>query len=181
MANNQSDELKAYIIDNSKSDRTYITLEISHPFLVDADGNPEPIRVVKDRQNLIATLEASAKFNPSEEVVFQAFAYEIKNPTQDEESTPELYISADNVDPIIFQKITEASDQSAADFLIIQREYLASDLTTPQIIPPYEYFLSEIEATFTVITGKCKNIDLTTERFPRNVYASEEFPNLSPQ
>jgi hypothetical protein len=77
----------------------YHTLEIRHAAFA------TPIRVVRDLVNLSATLEATAPTDPSTEVEFIGFSFDLKLPEVSTGGTPELVIEIDNASREILANI----------------------------------------------------------------------------
>lgn len=147
------------------------TIEMRHPSF-DA-----PLRVVRDMQNLTATLEADAPENAGEEVLFIAYPFDIKPPDMDEYGKPELTITIDNVGREIMTYVEQAVAQRAV-IDVTYRLYLASDLSGPQNNPPMTMQVTSITATPTSITMVASFPDLSSKAFPKKLYTLEQFPSL---
>lgn len=147
------------------------TIEMRHPAFT------EPLRVVRDMQNLTARLEDDAPENPGEEVLFIAYPFDIKPPDMDEYGKPELTITIDNVGREILAYIEQAVRQRAV-IDVTYRLYLASDLSGPQNNPPMTMQVTTISANPTSITMVASFSDLSSKAFPKQMYTLEQFPSL---
>lgn len=150
----------------------YHTLELWH------SAFSSPIRVVRDYQDLTATLEASAPRNPSSAVTFIAFAFDFTKPEVSSIGLPEVSITIDNVDRSIVANI-EAALTTAELIQVIYREFINTDLTAPQNDPPLTLSISSISATLRTVTARAGFMNLSNKRFPTIEYNSELFVGLS--
>ncbi len=149
----------------------YHTLELRHPAFT------TPIRVVRDYEDLVATLEASAPVDPSTAVTFIRFAFDFTKPEVSASGVPQLTIEIDNVDRTIIANIEAAmttSDMVQATY----REYLSSDLTSPQNDPPIHMTIMSISADVFKVKATAGFPDLMNRRFPTDEYSSEVYPGL---
>jgi hypothetical protein len=149
----------------------YHTLELNHPTFT------EPIRVVRDRANLVSSLEDTAPRNPGEQVTFIAFAFDFTKPEVNPQGVPQMTITMDNVG----QELTSALEyslESTASITAIYREYIASDLTGPQNDPPITMTIMSITANQYQVTATAGFPDLMNKRFPTKEYSAEDFPGL---
>jgi hypothetical protein len=153
------------------------TLELIHPAFVDENGNPMPARVVLGYDDINATLEADAPMNPGETVLFTAMAFDVKLPGFSEGDVPQLILTLDNVG----REIMGPLEQAAADPKVIQviyRPYLLSDLTEPQMDPPIDMYVSNIDADVFQIQITCTLDDVNNWAFPHALYLPQKFPGL---
>ncbi len=153
------------------------TLELYHPAFVDDGGDPAPIRVVCDTQDLSAYLEADAPINPGEEVTFIGLPFELELPDVDEQTLGQLVISIDNVSGEITKNI-ELSMQTPDKIRVIYRPYLSSDLSGPQMNPPLYMYINKIQVGTFRIKASAGFGDIMNKKFPANTYTMEEFPGL---
>lgn len=153
------------------SDIAYHTLEIRHPNFT------APIRVVRDYNDLMATLEASAPQNASESVLFVGFAFDIVPPEVNYTNIPQCVIEFDNVTREILMNI-ELAMASAEKITVIYRMFLSSDLSGPQNDPPMTLTLTEITADVFKIKATATFGDLVNKKFPAEVYTVDRFPGL---
>lgn len=147
------------------------TIEMRHPKFT------EPLRVVRDNQNLTARLEEDAPVNGGEAVLFVAYPFDIKPPDTDEYGKPELTITIDNVGREILTYVEQAV--KTRDVIeVTYRLYLASDLSGPQNNPPMTMQVTSISATPQSITIVASFADLSNKAFPKQMYTLEQFPSL---
>lgn len=147
------------------------TLEFRHPNFT------TPLRVVRDKADLDATLEIDAPENPGEEVTFVQFAFDLELPDVTTGSSPELLLTIDNVSRDILTYIDLAAN--SADLIeVTYRPYLASDTTAPQMNPPLTMTLKEVEADVFRITARCGFGNFANTPFPRETYDLQRFAGL---
>lgn len=150
------------------------TIEIYHP-----DWS-SVIRLVRDKQNLTAHLEADAPNDPDADVVFTALDFTLDHPRVGE-GRQELTVSVDNI-TAAFMPLIEAHDLSSADEVkIIYRPYLSTDLTGPHMNPPLQLVVKSIAASMSRLSLSCGYAEFANYRFPRKVYTSDEFPGIAPR
>lgn len=147
------------------------TLELRHPAFT------QPIRVVRDHADLVATLEPSAPANPSEPVTFVRFAFDFTKPEISSTGVPQLTIVIDNVDRAIVANI-EAAMATSEMVQATYREYISTDLSAPQNDPPVHVTIMSITADVFSVTAVAGFPDLINRRFPTVEYNSETFPGL---
>ena len=154
------------------------TLEIRHPDFRDEAGNSTAIRVVRDQQDLIARLEASAPINAGQQVRFVAMGFELDLPPVDIAPVPEIAITLDNVTREIVKHLDEASI-SESPIEVTYRPYLSNDLSGPQMDPPITLVITEVEADVQRVTAKARMADIGNKTFPSRLYTATEFPGLA--
>lgn len=169
--NSLSEAIKEAYATAPSGDIILHTLEFRHPDFT------QPLRVVRDRQDLNATLEATAPENPSEEVTFVQFAFELELPDVTTGSSPELLLTMDNVSRDVMTYLDLAAN--SADLIeITYRPYLSTDTSEPQMNPPLTMTVKEVEADIFRITARCGFGDFANRPFPRDVYDLSRFPGL---
>lgn len=151
----------------------YHTLELRHPAF------SSPIRVVRDHNDLVATLEARAPVNPGQQVTFVRFAFDFTKPEISPNGVPQMSIEIDNVDRSIVANI-EAAMGSTDLVTATYREYISTDLTAPQNDPPIHMTIMSITADVFRVKAVAGFPDLVNRRFPSTEYDSETFPGLVP-
>lgn len=147
------------------------TLELRHPAFT------TPIRVVRDYEDLTATLEDTAPADPSTEVTFIRFAFDFTRPEISANGVPQMSIEIDNVDRSIVANIEAAlitTDLVQATY----REYISTDLSAPQNDPPIHMTIMSITADVFRVKAVAGFPDLVNRRFPSTEYDSETFPGL---
>lgn len=155
-------------------DVVYHTLEIHHAAFT------TPIRVVRDRVDLVARLEPGAPQNPGEEVVFSAFAFDLLRPEVSATGVPQCTVEIDNVSREILANI-ELAMPSIEAVRLTYREFLSSDLSRPQNDPPITLTLISISADVFKVRAVAGFSDFGNRRFPRDEYTAERFPGLVAQ
>jgi hypothetical protein len=149
----------------------YHTLELYHPnFTV-------PIRVVRDYANLVATLEATAPRDAGLSVTFIAFNFDFVKPEITPNGLPQITITMDNVDRSIVANI-EAAMTSTGLITVIYREFISTNLTTPQNNPPLTLTIMTISADMFKVTATAGFPNLLNKRFPTLEYSAEVFTGL---
>lgn len=153
------------------------TLEMQHDAFVDDAGNPAPIRVVQDYQNLTAGIEASANLNAGQTVEFQALQFKVKLAGYEEGQLPTLEITLDNASREISKALQAAIGQTST-IKVIYRLYLASDPSGPENDPPFPMILTNAKVTLLQVTGTATLDDLQNLAFPNRLYTTTDFPGL---
>lgn len=153
-------------------DIIYYTIEINHPaFTV-------PIRVVLGKEDITATLEASAPTDPSTAVTFTAFSFRLKKPDVLASGLPSCVLEIDNVSRDVLVNI-EMAATSANLTTVIYREFLASNLAGgPENDPPLQMTVLAITADVFKVSATIGFADLVNRRFPNVEYTAEVFPGL---
>jgi len=148
------------------------TVEIYHPAF------SEPIRVVADRADLIATLEDDAPRNAGEAVTFRAFAFRCSDPGVDDQGRPRFTLELDNVSREIIQWV-QAASESTMPVEIIPRRYLDVDLTGPQNTRPWRLIARAVRADATTVSCEAQLVTFNPDKtFPSAVYTTDAFPGL---
>jgi hypothetical protein len=151
----------------------YHTLELRHPAFT------SPIRVVRDFSNLTATLESSAPADPGALVTFIRFAFDFTKPEVSSVGVPQITITMDNVDRAIVANI-EAALTTTDLVQVAYREYLGSDLSSPQNNPPLNMTIMSVTADVFKVTCTAGFPDLMNRKFPSKGYDAQTFPGLVP-
>ncbi len=149
----------------------YHTLEIRHPSFT------TPIRIVRDRADLTAYLEADAPEDPGAEVTFVGYAFDFLKPEISPTGVPQMTITIDNVSRLI----TAAIENATATTDVIEctyREYVSNDLAGPQNDPPIHMEIMTVSCTVFQISAVAGFPDLINRKFPTLEYTAEEFPGL---
>jgi hypothetical protein len=146
------------------------TLEFRHPAF------SAPIRVVRDYQDVLATLELDAPVDAGTQVTFVAFAFDFDLP-EVVTGIPSITITIDNVSRDIMANL-DAAVISGQQVELTYRPYLSSDLTGPQMDPPLHLVVDEIDADVFQVTARATFGDLAGRKFPNELYTAEQFPGL---
>jgi len=172
-----SEALKEAYASNPVGQIIIDTLEFRHPSFVDENGNPAALRVVRDYQAVFAGLEITAPLNPGETVQFMAFAFDVTLPGFEENQTPTLAITIDNVGRDLTAQL-EAATSSQQPIEITYRPYLLTDLTGPQMDPPINMVVVSATADISQIQLQASLDDVSNTPFPRRRYTPDDFPGL---
>lgn len=148
------------------------TLEFRHASFT------EPLRVVRDRADLSATLEVDAPVDAGAVVTFVAFAFDFSLPAVEKAGSPEIDIILDNASAEIVPYLDLAA-QSDTLVEITYRPYLASDTSAPAMDPPLTLVLRSVSANPFRVTARAGYADLANRKFPSAVYDAGRFPGLA--
>lgn len=148
------------------------TLELRHPAF-DA-----PVRVVRDKVDLTATLEATAPANPGQAVTFSALAFDFVSPEVQQSIYPEVTVTLDGVGGELIPYLDAAADSGVLTEMTY-RPYLASDLTQPQMDPPLTLALTDASVDMMRVTAKAGYANLANKKFPSETYNANRFPGIS--
>lgn len=147
------------------------TLEIRHPSFTDS------IWVVRNTENILATIEAGAPVRGGEEIEFIGLPFEFSLPDITPGATPEIELQIDNVDRTIMEHL-DLAVSSSAKIIVVYRPFLSGDLSEPQMDPPPSFELSDIRVDAMKVTARARtSIDLQGA-FPRRLYTARDFPGL---
>ncbi|WLE60230.1 DUF1833 family protein [Burkholderia plantarii] len=174
----RSEALAEVYASNPQDDIVLNTLELRHPAFIDANGNPEPIRVVADRAPLRARLEDDAPVNPGELVDFQAMAFGYKLPAQEEGQAPSLDITLDGVTRQVVAHLESAVTQTAQIEITYRRFVESNPGMGPVDDVPLTLYASTAKATLTQVTATATLTDIHNKAFPARVYTPTDFPGL---
>lgn len=159
-------------------DPMLITLEVYHPGMLDGDGNPTSFRCVNEWTDLLATLEASAPFNPSEEVTFHAVPFRYVSPSENDTGAPAaVSIEIDNAS-LEVTRLLDSIIGSPIPVIVIERRYLPSDTSAPHATPTVME-LQAPEATTGGVRMSASFGNLTNRRFPGLRYTRAKYPALA--
>lgn len=147
------------------------TLEIRHPAFT------QPIRVVRDNQDLLAGLEPSAPVDAGQRVTFTAFAFDFVPPPSGPQANPEVTIAVDNVSQEIGAALEQAID-SMSPIEITYRPYLASHPAQPEMNPPLHMTVLGGQINALRATLRAGFTDFANKRFPGEMYTAARFPGL---
>lgn len=154
------------------------TLELRHPSFIDDTGNPAPIRVVADYNDLTATLEADAPLSAGQSVTFIAMAFQFTLPSMEEGQAPQVDIVLDGASAEIIGHLESAVTQTA-QIEVTHRRFLASNPAAgPQDGEPLTLYIASAKATLTQVTATATLTDINNCPFPSRVYRPDDFPGL---
>lgn len=150
------------------------TIELWHP------SWSEPIRLVADFSDVVATLESAAPTNPGEAVTFTACPFRFTLP-QIGEGRQELSLQVDNVAQLLMPLIEAADLTSTTPIRAMYRPYLSTDTSAPHMSPVLSLDVVRISADAMQVTLVCAHADFLNRKFPRNIYTVEKFPGVAPR
>lgn len=154
------------------------TLEVRHPSFVDENGDPDSAWVVLGQKAFVATIEAGAPLRAGEQVTFQPVQFQMTLAPIELTPGPELDITI----AAVARELVKNLDRAVTDInkvVLCYRPYLASDPSTPRMLPPPTYDLSKaIAAGGKQMKGRARNgVDLR-RNFPSVLYTAAAFPGL---
>jgi len=147
------------------SEVIFETIEIAHALLT------EPVYLVNDKIELVATLETS------DEVTFRPVGFELKRPDSNDAGLSELTLTIDNTNREageIAIQLAESTDPPQVKY----RVYVASDLGTPANDPPVTLFLRDVEIGTFQVKARAVFMDLVNHPFLHVLYRRRTFPSL---
>lgn len=150
------------------------TVEMYHPTW------GAPVRLVQDRQDIIAALEANAPNNPGASVLFTAFPFTLQYPAIGE-GRQELTIVIDNATRMMMSAIESLDLAGSIPIKVIYRPYLSNDLATPQMNPPLRLAVRGFLVNANTVRISCGYADFANLRFPRKRYNANEWPGIVPR
>jgi hypothetical protein len=173
-----SDALKNAWVHGDTDVAMLTTITLSNPNFVDESGNPTEHYIVRDFDDLLATLEPSAPMNGGEEVLFLGAPFEFTRPSEMDDSAPnEIQLSIDNVSRHI-KRALDQTMESLAVTTVTLREYLSTDTSAPHNDPVLVLELQGAEVEMGVVTARAAFGNSGNKRFPADIYDSERFPGL---
>ena len=151
------------------------TVELYHP------AWPSIVRLVADRADLTATLEATAPNNPGASVLFTAFPMQVDMPRMGD-GPQDGSVTISNATRLVMA-ILEAADLSdTVPIRVIWRPYVSTDLTGPGITPPLKFSVKDISADGGRVIFRCGPVEFANKKFPRpstGVYKPSAYPGLT--
>jgi hypothetical protein len=149
----------------------YDTIEILHTDFA------APVRLVKSRSNITATLEATAPEDASTAVTFTAAWFDFNLPSVGPDAVQSLNLAIGNVDKNIHDhlELVKANPVAAT---VIYRPYVSSDLTAPGIDPPPILELDSAIVTPMVANASAKTHDWLNQKLHTVRYNTDDFPGL---
>lgn len=174
-----SDALKQAITHAESSDPILVTLSMYNATFVDGNGNPTELRIVRDFQDLLATLEAGAPLNGGQQVTFTALPFELVRPSEkDGGSPPEITLRIDGVSRQVLNYLKQTMGSLNVTTVTL-REYLTSDTSAPHTDPPLTLELTGAEAHVDYVEAKASFGRIADTRFPADIFDNKRFPGLS--
>ena len=141
------------------------TLELSHPLW------PAPYYLTSWPEPYQAVLETG------QTVTFQPFPFAVQLPTVDGAGQQDMQITLTNADQQIADAIQIAHQDPSQRVQCVYREFLTSDLGSPQSAPLRLSF-SDIQIGEDAVAGIAGRSDVLNRRFPGIWYDVQHFPGL---
>lgn len=135
-----------------------------------ADVQP-PVYLVR------AAREIQARLETGETPTFQPVGFRLTLPAENTEGVRVLTVTFDNVGRELLEFVRTAKE-SPVPVEMVYRPYLSDDLFTPQMNPPLQMYLRDIQITPKTLTGRATFMDLMNLRFPNELYTRDRFPFL---
>lgn len=182
------------------------TLELIHPAFVDDEGAQTAIRVVRGYAHtatwlelapaavqpvldalsaearaevgLVARLEDAAPLDGGDYVAWTALAFDLDLPMIDRHRLPEIDVKLDNVGRTLIRHL-DAASQSQEHIEVRYRPYLSTDISGPQMDPPLQVELFEVEVDVLQVQGRARIFDFGSRRFPDALYTARDYPGLA--
>lgn len=151
-----------------------ITIEIYHTSWA------SPLRFVRDRVGLTATLEDDAPNDPGDDVVFQPFNFDFQLPRRGD-GRQSLSLTFDNSTRYLMDYLETLDLSTSSPARVIYRPYLSSDLTVPAMSPVLKLVVQAIQADNKKVVLTCGYADFANRKFPRVLYTVESFPGIAPR
>lgn len=144
---------------------------IYHTLEIRQDGVQDTILMVQARKGITAFDENgdSRYFNP--------IGFQFIPPSSNDEGYASLNIAIDNIDRRVTDFVNAAQSR-AIPILVIYRPYVSTDLSRPQMIPPYTMYLKEVQVNEYQVTGRALFMDIVNKPFPVQLYTRDRFPAI---
>lgn len=168
--NPYSEDLQEYFHSAPPNKMAFETVELRHPAFA------QPARVVNDRTNLVATLEADAPVNPSTAVTFTACNFRFVQPERSD-ALPSCDIEIENVSRILMPYLQGAANTPSV-IALTYRIFYSDTLTAPGYVLN-GLVLKKITAGILKVTGTAVFDNFLGLPFPLRFYNLAEFPGLA--
>lgn len=173
-----TEALAVVLASNLREEIVLGTLEFRHPAFIDASGNPAPVRVVADFNDLVARLEGDAPLNAGEDVTFIGVAFDFALPAMEEGQAPQVDIVVDGASGVMIEHLENAVAQTQ-QVEVTYRRFLASNPAAgPQDGEPLTLYIASAQVTLTRVTLTATLTDIHNSSFPADVYRPDVFPGL---
>lgn len=155
------------------------TLTLYHPSFVNEAGQPSPLFLVNNNEEVVAKLEATAPQFANQWVTFLPIGFNATKPEMKAGAVPMFGVEMDNVGDEIAEQLERSRFVVPREpVLCTHREYLSTHLAAPSYISPYKQALSDITTTATKVTAKARVTDSANIHFLRSLYTLQQFPGL---
>ncbi len=150
------------------------TFEVWHPSL------DEPIYLVKNNADFVATKEATAARDAGEEVTFMKADILVQHPEEsDEAAAPEWGLTVANVSGLMLDKL-RANRGSLSPWALIIRVYMANRPEAPAQTPPIELLIVGVDMNEQQLTIRGRFADPVNVSVPAQTFRRHEYPVLLP-
>ena len=154
-------------------------LALYHPSFINEAGDPSPLFIVNNNEDIVATLEATAPQFGGQAVNFMALGFRPSRPELSAGSVPIFSLDIDNVGDEVSDQIERSQlVEPRQPILCTHRQYLSDNLTGPCYISPYLQALTDIAISPSKITARARVTDSANINFLRSVYTLKQFPAL---
>lgn len=174
----QSEALKEIYASAPVDQMLYETIEVNHPDFIDENGNVYALRAVLGYTDLDAFLEPNAPYNGGQQVTFTALQFTIELAGFGDTDTPSVTLTLDNAGQEMMRYLEQAMSSNKLA-TIIYRQYVPSDLSGPQTVPPIELTVTDakVDVFQCVITADATSLQNSV--FPNRVYRVQDFQGLN--
>ena len=155
----------------------YTTLELLHSAF-DYQTPAGVIRLVSGFDNLTATLESGAPYNPGVPVVFTASGLTIKPPDKGVRGRQEMTITLDAASGEVIQQLEQVVAATREPIKAILRYFVSSDLTEPQNVP-YQMTVLNPTVSPESVTARAVFTDVLNKAYPAINYTLSSHPGLA--
>lgn len=146
--------------------------DLWHPTLA------EPLRFVNDVAVLMATLEATAPRDASQEVEFLACPLSIELPEEsDSASNPSIVMGRPDVSGLL-KNALDGARGSRVPWTLIERIYASNDTTEPHRKPVRTYELDTATLSLAFGSFQANYNDTANEAIPRKTFTRIYYPGL---
>ena len=155
----------------------YTTLELTHSAF-DYQSPAGVIRLVSGYEDLTATLESGAPFNPSTSVVFTASGLAVKPPDTGIKGRQEMSITIDAASGEIIGQLEKVVSANREPIKATLRYFVSSDLTEPQNTP-YQMTVLNPSVKPESVSAKAVFSDVLNKAYPSINYTLTSNPGLA--
>lgn len=156
------------------TERMLATLEFHHSTFIE-DGQPHPVRAVRNTEDLTFRLDDNAPLNAGQDVLFKGIPFEIGYPRIGRLSV-EAPLALDDVNPEVSKYLEQATKLNES-IVVYCRGYLLSDPTTVGQ-GPFRLLLRSVKRKGSRLEGTLTMADPTKLRVMREIYDNQRFPAL---
>lgn len=152
---------------------------VLHTFEIYNANITNSLRIVRNNENVIATLESDAPRDPSASVTFYAAGVEIEALQQSpDEASPRINLTITNVNGMISQ-LLRYSRGTFFVWEIIERVYVSDDLTAPARLPPTKLQIFSVDMDSESARLVCGYGESNKNPIPRLTFKAKEYPGLA--